>query len=309
MRLLRELDAGAFAFVMATGIVSVAAAEQSLPLLSEALLALACLAWIVLTAVVARRAFQAPRARPRLQSFALVAATAVIGGRFMQAGKATLALALWSAALAAWLLLLVQRPDAGRARGSSLLVVVATESLAFLAALLAPRWGPSLLDFALAAWALGLALYPFVIAALALELRRRRRFEPTLWIVMGALAIATLAGSELVLAARELETLHELRVWLRDANLATWAVASALVVPLLLADVRARSRWRYELGRWSFVFPLGMYAVASRTLAQANALSPLDRIGSVFFVIALAAWALVLFGLSRRTFGAGNQST
>lgn len=44
---LGKFDAGAFAVVMATGIVAIAAAEEGLPLLSDALLALACLAWVI----------------------------------------------------------------------------------------------------------------------------------------------------------------------------------------------------------------------------------------------------------------------
>jgi tellurite resistance protein TehA-like permease len=285
---------------MATGIVSFAASAQGLALLSEALLAIACLAWVVLAAAVCRRALRTPQPRPRLQSVALAAATAVIGARFMQAGEGMLALALWGAALAFWFLLLLQRPQVGRARGGSLLIVVATESLAALAALLAPRWGATFLLFALTAWLLGLALYPLVIGVLAIGLSREHRFDPDLWIVTGALAIATLAGSELLLAARALHALRELRAWLPGADLATWATASTLMVPLIVAELRTRARWRYEASRWSFVFPLGMYAVASRTLGQAEQLALLEGIGRAFFVIAVVSWALVLLGLTRQ---------
>jgi tellurite resistance protein TehA-like permease len=118
---------------------------------------------------------------------------------------------------------------------------------------------------------------------------------------MGALAIATLAGSELLLGARTLHSLHQARNWLPDLDLATWALGSALIIPLVAAELRTRSRWRYDASRWSFVFPLGMYAVASRTLAQADKLALLRDVGHVFFVIALAAWSLVALGLARRT--------
>jgi tellurite resistance protein TehA-like permease len=289
-----EADAGSFAFVMATGIVSVAASAQGLAVLSDALLAAACLAWVVLAAAVSPRALTAPRRRPRLQSFALVAATAVVGVRFTQAGESTVALALWSAAATFWILLLVSRPEVGLTRGRSLLVVVATESLAVLAALLSPRFGATFLVVAFAAWLLGLALYPVVMRELMRALRRRRRFDPDLWIVMGALAITTLAGSELLVGARDLHALPTLRSWLPTVDLVTWAAASVAVVPLVLAELRARSEWRYEASRWSFVFPLGMFSVASQSLAHADKLSFLDGIGRAFSYVALAAWSAVL---------------
>lgn len=293
------VDAGAFAFVMATGIVSVAAADEGLPILSDALLAIACAAWAVLAAAVSRRALVRPRGRPRLQAFAVVAATSVIGVRLVEIGSETVALVLWSVALGLWILLLLQRVEIGRVRGSSLLVVVATESLAVLAALLAPNWSVSLLLVAVAAWLLGLVLYPLVLGALVPAVRRRRRFEPDLWIVMGALAITTLAGSELLLGARRLSRLGVLRTLLPGVDLAVWAAAAALIPPLLAAELLTRSGWRYEEARWSFVFPLGMFSAASRALARADALPALAEIARVFFVGALAAWSVVLIGLAR----------
>jgi dipeptidyl aminopeptidase/acylaminoacyl peptidase len=277
-----ELDPGAFAFVMATGLVAIAAARAGLPLLSNALLALACLAWVALVGAIVPRLLVAGRsttaARPRLRTFAVVTATTVIGSRFAQTGEQILATALWALAVTLWLLLFVRRRTTRDARGNSLLVVVATESLAVLAALLAAgRGGAPLLAVALAAWVIGLVLYPPVIIVIARAIRRSRRFDPDLWIVMGALAIATLAGSELLLATRARHALPELAAWLPDVNLVTWAGASALIAPLLLAELRTRSGWRYGGDRWSFVFPLRMYAVASGTLAQAEALPHCTR--------------------------------
>jgi len=292
-------DAGAFAFVMATGIVSTAAAGVGLVILSDALLVFALASWCVLAAVVFPRAVRQAR-RPRLQSFALVAGTAVLGVRFVFAADDRLALGLWCLALFFYLLLIVRRPTLGSAVGGSLLFVVATESLAALAALLAPHSTALLLVVALAAWALGLCLYPLLMTAIVSAARHRSRFAPDLWIGMGALAIATLAGAELVLAPRTLRTLPEIASLLRDIDLATWSLASALIVPLLAAEFLGRTSWRYEASRWSFVFPLGMYAVATRTLAQANTLPPLGKVGIVFFWCALTGWIVVLVGLARR---------
>src|SRR5579884_4155750 len=180
---LRCLDAGAFTFVMATGIVSEAAAEQRLVVLSQALFAVAAAAWVVLAAVVLLRAIRgAPRPRPA--SFAVVAATAVVGVRSLDVGATTPALGLWALAVACWIGLALARPAVGEPRGSTLLVPVATESLAVLATPLAQRFGLLLERVALAFWLLGLALYPVVVVAIGRALRRSRAFRPDLWVVM-----------------------------------------------------------------------------------------------------------------------------
>jgi hypothetical protein len=172
-RVLRRLDARGFSFVMASGIVSVAAALQGLPLLSEALLGVACIGWVTL--VLAPTVLQQASAQPQLESFAFVAATAVLGTRLSLLGQPVLALALWALAGAAWLALLARRPRGGRADGGWFLVVVGTESLAVLASSLAGHWNEKLLDAALGWWSLGLCLYPAVAVAIAAELRRQPR--------------------------------------------------------------------------------------------------------------------------------------
>ena len=243
----KRLDTGAYTFVMATGIVSVAASTQRLFALSDPLFVLAAAAWVAVTLVLLARAARGDWRRPQLTSFALVAATAVVGTRFSLAGRQVFALGLWALAIAAWVALLAARPRGGRPDGGRLLLVVGTESLAVLAAFLAPRVNDELVIPAVGWWLLGLACYPVVIAGIAAELRRRPRFGPDLWVVMGALAIATVAGTELLLAARTTDELVSVRGALSNADLATWALASTLVLPLAVADVRHRGAWRDRL--------------------------------------------------------------
>lgn len=278
MRALQELDAGAFAGVMATGILGVGARLERIAPLADVLLACACLAWIALALVLRGRS---------IRSFAIVAGTAVIGADFLLAGHGRIALALWSLAAALWVAVTVTvRTEAVTA----LLSVVATESLAVLAATLDGDRVASLRWPALALWGLGLALYPFVAARSVRSALREGEFSPTLWIVMGALAISTLAAAEL------LRDRHALGA---DVGLATWAAASAVVPVLVAIELRVRC-WRYEAARWSFVFPLGMYGVASRVLGTAEGLGGLRSVGTVFFAISLTAWALTAGGLARR---------
>ena len=279
MRAPKGVDAGAFAVVMATGILGVAARLEGFASLADALLAAACLAWVVLAVLLRARS---------VRSFAVVAGTAVIGADFLLAGRGLPALALWSLAAALWLAVgLTMRAEAA----SSLLTIVATESLAVLAAALDRHGDAPLRVPAIALWALGLALYPLIAGRIVHGAVRKRDFEPTLWIVMGALAITTLAASELLLDRGALGS---------AVALATWAAASAAIPFLVVTDLRAQ-RWGYEVARWSSVFPLGMYAVASRVLGTADGLAGLRTIGTVFFWIALAAWVLTAGGLARRS--------
>ena len=288
----RTIDASAFTFVMATGIVSVAASQQGLGVLSAVLFALASLAWVMLAIALAAAADR--KRRPTLQSFALVAGTLVVGDRVLLYGHADAALALWIFAVVCWLGLLVRLPRLGEPRGSSLLAVVAVEAIAALAAPLAVRVSRGLLIPAFAWWALGLVLYPLVVAAIVRASRRRLRFTPDHWVLMGALAITTLAGGQLLLAAHGLDRLSAVRPALRTVDLATWCLASGWAVPLVALELRAWRAWAETRGRWSFVFPLGMYSVGTWTLARVVALSPLAEVGRVSCFVALAAWCTVV---------------
>jgi tellurite resistance protein TehA-like permease len=280
VRALQELDAGAFTVVMATGILGVGARLEGIAPLADVLLALACVAWLLLAALLRERS---------VRSFAVVAGTAVVGADLLLAGQGTAALALCSLAAALWLAVaLTVRSEAA----TSLLTIVATESLAVLAASLDREHVAGLRSLAVALWAFGLALYPFIAGRIVHSSLRERDFSPTLWIVMGALAITTLAAAGLALDRGALGS---------DVALATWAVASAAIPFLVVTELRLRE-WRYEIARWSFVFPLGMYGVASHVLAGAAGIAGLRELGAVFFGIALAAWVLTVGGLARRSF-------
>ena len=276
--MLEGIDAGAFAVVMATGILGVGARLEGLAALADVLLACASLVWLVLAAVLGPRS---------VRSFAVVAGTAVIGADLLLAGEEASALALWCLAAALWLAVAftIRSEAAG-----SLLTIVATESLAVLAATLDRHLDAPLRWPAVGLWALGLALYPLVAGRILHASVRQRRFDPTHWIVMGALAITTLAASELLL---------DRHTFGAAIALATWAAASAMIPLLALTELRVRHR-HYETARWSFVFPLGMYGVASRVLGSADGLAGLRTIGTVFFWLALAAWVLTAAGLARR---------
>jgi len=265
----RPLSPGAYAIVMATGIVSIAVASAGRPVLSDVLFSLAVAAYVVLPFGVA------PVRQPSL--FAFTAAGDVLAARTAAEGWEGVALGLWALDALAWIgfaVWLLRRGSSRReARGEWLLAVVATESLALVAGSLSQRGalpGAHLLGLAL--FALGVALYPVVVVLLAPRIGRLvRRHEPLAgddWILLGALAISALA-------AEHVGVPHALAV-------ALWAAALAWA-PALVAGELARFPSAHDPRRWSTVFPLGMVAVASYAVG-------VPSVGVVATWIAMAAW-------------------
>ena len=177
-----RVDVG-FPAVMATGIVSTAAAEVGRPWLSWSFFALAAAAY-VWSVIVSRRQLG-------LESFAAVAASAVLGTRLAQGGLGLAAAVFLVAGGAGWIVVwtVVLRSERfGRATGTRLLCVVATQAIAILAAVASSRLEVP----ALALLALGIALYPAVVATI--PPRELRVGAGDTWIAMGALAVSALAA-------------------------------------------------------------------------------------------------------------------
>jgi tellurite resistance protein TehA-like permease len=279
----------AFAAVMATGIVSIAAEDHGYHVVGGVLAVLAAAALVVLivAGVIAWRRepldFSQPEAPIQLLTF--VAACAVVGTRFVWAASVHFALGML--ALLGWLLLMPLVVRAmwrcrwtglrDRARGGGELVSVATSGLAIIAADL--RWvglSIALLVLAVCVYCLmtGLVLWRAGQEPAAVELR-----APDVWILMGGVAIATLAGDHIHRAGfRAIE----------PATVVTWIVASLWIPVLVMVSLRLRDgNW------WAAVFPLGMYSSATFATAVETGWRPLATVSLVFFWIALAAWLVV----------------
>jgi Voltage-dependent anion channel len=281
------------AVVMGTGIVAIALSDDGRRTLARVLLALAALAWVIVTSLLAARALS-PR-RPRYGDPALltcVAGTAVLGELLLAQGAALAAAPLLVLALALWLVLLPPVFAAGFSReASSFMLAVSTQSLAVLAASLAAhehlRW---VLIGALVAIALGLVAY---IAALTrIDPNQLRSARGEHWIAGGALAIAALAASQATLAASALHTLNGARVALETVSIVLWAL-SLVWLPVLLASEVLWPRLRYDLRRWGTVFPVGMYAACTFAVAQATRWSGLADAAREWLWVAVALWLLV----------------
>lgn len=328
----RHLHPGAFALVMATGIVSIDLDQHGLHLPARALFAfnLLAFAWLLALSVLRlarfRRELLADFMHPgRGAGFlTFTAALCVLGSQcLLVVHWPWAARALAVAGALAWTLLtylflaaaITARIKPGFTRsihGGWLVAVVATQALAVLLALLAadpPPAHQSLLFVALCLYLLGAALYLLIITLVVYRMvffpLRAREFTPPYWIDMGALAITTLAGSLYVLHAPAAGPLRALVPFVQGFTLFFWATATWWI-PLLALLELWRHLWRhvplrYETDDWDIVFPLGMYTVGTCALAGALDLPFLRVVPAVGVWISLLVWLLVAAAALRRS--------
>lgn len=321
-----ELPPGCFAVVMATGIISVAAHQHRQGTLSTALFMAALSTYAVLAAGMIARLIRWPRrvrrtlAAPsaRFGVLTIVAASGVLGVRAVLAGAVWAGEALEVMAVLAWVplsisavagVLAARRSWRRQADGTWLLMVVATESLAVLAATLATvRPSAALAVMGLCWLGLGLACYVPLTGLVGARLLSARSRLPILtpdhWILSGALSIATLAASRLSVLASDGPLPARARPWLTGLAVAVWLPASGLYLALAVVSTwrtaRLPATLRYGLGWWAMAFPLGMYAAATDDLGVNTGSGPLVALAAVAFWIALASWLLVAAGLLRQ---------
>lgn len=323
---LREFFPGYFALVMGTGIVAVGAHLLGYPLLGWALFLIALIAYLVLWVILIARLGRFPHAviadfvsHERGPTFlTIVAANGVLGSQFDEFGVLTALLpALFWSSVVLWSVLVygflstvtvgITKPDLEHGlNGAWLLLVVATESLSVLAALLAQRAGaPAPLVFAsLAFYLLGSMLY-VLLAALIFFRWVFRPMHPaemgaSWWINMGAVAIATLAGAQLMTLTGVAPNLAPLLAFVPPFTVLLWATSTfwiPLLVILFIWKELQRGPHGYDSGLWSAVFPLGMYVAATHDYATAAGLPFLDFITVPMFWIALLAWTLTFIGM------------
>ncbi len=322
----KGLYPGCFALVMATGIVCNALFTEGHRALSDALFAFNTLAFPWLAALTASRAVCFPRAlwadltNPRIvfSFFTLVAGSDVFGASLDMRGFAGAALYLWLFALAAWLVLIYfsfsvltflnAAHGAKVVHGGWLIAIVGTQSLIVLGTRIAPQTGdaaPTVFVLLHMLWGIGLGLYAIFVT---LFIYRIAFFDfapdditPLLWVVMGAAAISTNAGSVLILSDAGLPFLRTMRPFIDGVTLLIWAWGTWWIPLLVLLGIWKHGICRVPLAYspllWSLVFPLGMYSLATQRLSLAADFAPLRTLSHGMLWIAVIAWAVTLAGL------------
>lgn len=318
--------------VMASGIISIGLGIFHFDLLSDALYLFALGAWVMLLALSAGRLVKFGREvridlfNPRVvfSYFTLVAATDVIGLLLHSRGYAHLALGCWMFAFAVWCLLLylafsvltflTHEHNVNIVHGGWLISIVGTQSLVLLGARVAPDMG-AYADYMMVEihmlWGLGLFFYGIFVTLFCYRIffltLKPQDISPLLWVVMGAAAISANAGTGLLGGNSGLPFLVAQQPFVDGVTMMVWAWATWWIPMLFLFGI-----WKYvvnhqplvyEPALWSFVFPLGMYAVASARLGLAAEFPPLQWISGVMIWVAFAAWLFVLAGLVQQILG------
>ncbi len=286
-----------FAAVMATGIVSISAADYGFNVISGSLAALAAVALPVLMYLTAVRwqSFDLDDIDTVIGLFTYVAAGAVLAARFAAWRPAvwvfgTLGVAGWMSLMPMVLTRMRRLGWTGlrrRARGTWELVSVATSGLAIVFV------AGGTLFWAVIFWVVGLCLYVLMTGLIAWralgEPEVRRDVPADHWILMGGAAIATLAGEHIHAELHPGPIADAVLV----VTIATLAVAAVQIVPLAITG-------RRQILDWPAVFPLGMFSAASYAMSIETGWPALLVVSHVFFWIAFAAWLAVLVVLVRR---------
>lgn len=317
---------GYFALVMATGIISNALLGESRAL-ADLLFAVSVVAYPWLAILSVARVVRFPQAiwadltNPRVvfAFFTIVAASDVLGMGMLQRGFDSVAFGLWLFALLAWVVLIYfsfgvltflnTAHDANVVHGGWLIAIVGTESLVILGANVAPLTGslaPSVFVLIHMLWGVGLGLYAIFVTLFAYRIFffdvGPDDITPLLWVVMGAAAITTNAGSTLILTDSGMAFLQAMRPFMDGVTLMMWAWATWWIPLLILFGVWKHGVWRVQISYspmlWSLVFPLGMYSLASLRLSLAADFAPLRTISQAMVWVSVVVWAVTFAGMA-----------
>ena len=327
-RAVAGLFPGYYALVMATGIISIACFFLEMRTIAVALLIINVFAYVVLwVLLLSRLFFFFSRIKGDMNDhvrgpgfFTVVAGTCVLGSQLLIVlDRDRIAAVLWVLGLVLWVVVIYvfftamtvreNKPsiEAGL-NGGWLLAVVATQSISVLGTLLIGRYTEyrePILFFTLCMFLLGCMLYLLLITLIFYRFTfvnvTVAALTPPYWINMGAVAITTLAGARLIIAAPDWPLLNELVPFLKGFTLFFWA-AGTWWIPLLLIlgfwrHVYKRFPLRYDPQYWGMVFPLGMYTVCTFQLSKAIDFASLLIIPRYFIYLALAGWLAASVGL------------
>lgn len=324
-----QLSPGYFALVMSTAIVSIGFYTAGVPAIARPLLVVSAVSYAILWVLYIWRAI-AHRARTledvrnpesAFSYFTAVAGTGVLGVSLVHEGFTGAATALFVLDAALWFVfgyllpwqVLMRRdgkPILSRTNGTWFVWAVASQSLAVGMTQIRPEneqaadWVGML---AVLSWSVGIVLYAGIALLILLRIILHgitpEQFDPPFWVAMGAMAIAVVAGSDIV-AMPPTPMVDAARALIAGTIVVFWCFAAWLIPMLIGAGLwrhgLRRVKLAYEPSLWSMVFPIGMFAMASLVLGRVDGLPAVEVIGQVALYIGLAVWVMVFAGMLRR---------
>ncbi|MGO3184362.1 MAG: tellurite resistance/C4-dicarboxylate transporter family protein [Aequorivita sp.] len=318
---------GYFSLVMATGIVSIAAHFFEYQIFAKTTLYLNVFAFIILSLILIIRSlfyksevvYDFYDSKRNMGFLSLPAACCIVGSQFVLIeNNDSIGIFFFVIGLVSWVFLIyalfaisieeAHKPSLKGVNGSWLLIIVSTQSLSVLSGLLAgnfPQETNTILFFSFILFLCGCMFYIIIITLILYRLIllkvKAEQLQANYWISMGADAISVLAGSMLIQNAEKSSFLPELLSFLKGFTSLFWAIGTWWI-PLIIVlgfwrHIFKKIPLKYTFHYWSLVFPLGMYAVCTLIFSQVMELSFLNRISSVFVIIAIIVWTIVFLSM------------
>lgn len=322
-----NLFPGYFAVVMATGALSIGAHFLGMNLISNILLYFNVAAYPILWIITLVRLFCFfPRLLSDLTShtkgpgfFTVIAGTCMFGSQLVIIANAySIAKILWILGIILWVVIMYtffaavtvrnDKPTlADGINGAWLIAAVATQSISILGTILVPHMlsGREIISFfTLSMYFLGCMLYLNIIILIFYRLTfvelKFTALTPPYWINMGAVAITTLAGSNLILHAKNWSFLFEITPFLKGFTLFFWISGTWWIPLLFILTVWRHLYHRYPLSYdpqfWGMAFPLAMYTASTFQLSKALNVPFLTVIPKIMIYVAILAWIAVFIG-------------
>ena len=327
----RKLPPGAFAFVMATGIVAAAFSLIGQKTVTMVLLIIGVIGLVALLCALGWRIVRhwdlvyADARNPAIAfGYAtIVAALNVIGALFFTI-EPLVTIVLLCISGPFWLVLtygiaaaMMLGPQDGapalKANGSWFIWVVATQSISVVTGIIDHGLNVNILGvIAVGMWSVGVMLYIILTVIITLRLMTTTQdafgIRPTYWVYMGATAITVYAGWSILSLLSDLPIMKATHDFISGFTFMLWAFGvwwiPLLVIFGLWRHAVKRYPVKYESELWSMVFPLGMFSVASIHLGALLGLPVVHDMGVIATWISGIAWAgvaiMMLWSASRK---------
>ncbi len=317
----RKLPPGAFAFVMATGIVAGAFSLVGQATITLVLLVISVIGLLALTGALVWRIVRhwdhvyADARNPAIAfGYAtIVAAMNVVGALFF-AIEPLVTIVLLCVSVPFWLVLTYgiaaammlgpqDGPPAHKANGSWFIWVVATQSISVVTGIIDHGLNVNILGvIAVGMWSIGVMLYIILTVIITLRLMTTTQdafgIRPTYWVYMGATAITVYAGWSILSLLTNLPIMKATHDFISGFTFMLWAFGVWWIPILVIFGIwrHAVKRYpvRYESELWSMVFPLGMFSVASIHIGGLLGLPVVHDMGVLCTWIAGATWLAVM---------------